>query len=356
VHIGQKYTAFYGRDRFDRLREESLDASLTHQSARSQTIAAGSLYHLDGRSLGQDKDEIQPLVRVRGEAARAKALLRDPEVGIARDLVMWAPSADRSEILANIGDFVGEARAKHEQGITRSFAKAKIDWSPGAAPATGQAAKLHTELVFSAPDGRIKAGKTGTLTLKVTNTGNAPAFRVRAMSDSDYTYFDERELFFGRIDPGKTREATLELSVDKHELSRSDRIAFMLADQHGSELVDKRPSIEIHGVGIDRPRLAYSYQVIDLPQKSKRKGLKGKVSLPPMTPNGDGALQVGERVRLRVRVENLGSGAAQDPMVQLTNESGEAVFLNSARAKVGKLDPGAHKEIDLDFEVRAIPS
>ena len=52
------------------------------------------------------------------------------------------------------------------------------------------------------PNTTIRGGEEGVLTVEVTNSGDAPAYRVRALSDSDYRYYDERELMFGKIAPG----------------------------------------------------------------------------------------------------------------------------------------------------------
>ena len=65
----------------------------------------------------------------------------------------------------------------------------------------------------------------------MTNIGTAPAYRVRAESTSDYDYFDERELLFGKIKPGETKTAKLKLSVSAYELSRIDRIDFDVRGQ-----------------------------------------------------------------------------------------------------------------------------
>ena len=343
VFIGEKYSSWYGRERFDRLREESLDSSLTNQRASRPAAASPTLYYLAPGSVGERDDEDKPLTQVKGEKARADRLLSDAEIRLAREFLLWAPSSDRGRLVAQLDDFVELQRKAEEARITKSLGKKKIDWAAGEAPTGGKAAKLAVDLAIDAKQGRIAAGKTGTITVTVTNNGDAPAYRVRAMSDSDYAYFDERELFFGRIDPGQSRKATLELSVDEHELSRSDRIAFAVHDQHDSPLAGERPFLDVHGIGDARPRLGYTVQIID------------DMRVSGVTGNGDGALQIGEKVRLRVEVENLGQGVSRDTLVQLTNASGEALFLRNARAKLGELAPGASAVAELEFDLKQMP-
>src|SRR5690606_29157065 len=132
-------------------------------------------------------------------------------------------------------------------------------------------------------------------------------------------------------------------SVAAHELSRTDRIDFHVLSQHGAKLAENsRTSIDVSAEGIARPGFAFGYQIIDDP------GLVSGGT--PVVGNGDGLLQVGERVRLRVWVQNSGAGDAKDARVQLRNGSGDALFLHEGRGKIGELAIGKHDFVDLDFE------
>lgn len=344
VYIGEKYSSYYGRDRFDRLREESLQSSLTNRRARRVEAPPPVIHYLGRGSIGSSAEDDARLATVKGEAARTRALLRDPEIRLAREFLLWAPSSDRRELVERLPEFLNAQKELEDDAIARSFGKKKVDWSSGPAPAPGKGGKLEATVTIDKSGGRIQAGETGTVTVEVTNKGDAPAYRVRAISDSDYAYFDERELFFGKIEPGKTVKRTLELSVDNHELSRSDQMAFMLHDEHGSEVLGAAPTVDIHGVGHTRPRLAYTAQLLD---SDRIKGVVG---------NGDGALQVGERVRLRVQVRNVGGGTAKEALVQATNRSGEALFLHEGRAKLGEIRPGEEATAELEFELKSAPS
>src|SRR5690606_40864457 len=48
-----------------------------------------------------------------------EALLEDPEIRMARDLVVWAPSPSRDAILARIDEFVGKQSALEERSEER---------------------------------------------------------------------------------------------------------------------------------------------------------------------------------------------------------------------------------------------
>lgn len=346
VFVGDEYLAYFGRKRFDLVREESLSSHLESSKTTPQPIAAGPLYFLQEGSIGTHSNGEAP-VRVELEEntdKRVDLLLQDPELRMARDLAIWAPSPRRSDILANLPQFMAEQAKIEDARIAKSLATKSIDWSDaasGPAPVAGTAARLQMKLSTDKPNHVIRGGENGVLTVELTNVGDAPAYRVRALSHSDYNYFDERELLFGKIMPGETKKATLKLSVSAFELSRIDRIDFDVLGQ-GATLEAGTPTwIDVAAQGVPRPGFAYGYQVLDDP--AIHKSISG---------NGDGLLQVGERVQLRVWVQNSGPGDARDARVQLRNGSGDAVFLHEGRGKLGKLAVGKADFVDLDFEVQ----
>ena len=361
VWIGSEHIAYFGRDRFELLREESLSQHLVSNAALNDKTAFGPLYFLDRGSVGEDgeatgqDDDVPPETakdKPVGERNKTKKkkndksdsrtaiLLEDAEIRIARDLVLAATSSDRDDILANVSGFV-RTQTDVEQGrIAQSLTARGVDWARGPEKQTG-APKLEVKATTDKAGNVIKGGEKGTVTVTVTNTGDAPAWQVRAITDSDYRYFDERELMFGKIDPGQSKTYAVKLSVSEHELSRTDRIDFHFFDQHGSKLAaGSQTSIDVSAQGLARPQFAFGFQVID--EEGAGKNIQG---------NGDGMLQVGERAKLRVFVKNVGDSPALDTWVTLRNLAGESVFLHSGREALKKLEPGAVRSVDLDVEV-----
>lgn len=356
VYIGEEYIAYEGRKRFDLIREEALATHLTSKRVdAAQKITAGPLYFLGYGSVGEesatskdpkDAKSKQPRPRpTRSEDMSAELALEDPEVRMARDLVVWAPAADREGILARIDEFVGQQEVAEDERIRRSLAARGIDWSAGPPLSGGRAPVLKVSLITDKASDLIRGGDSGTLTVTVTNIGDAPAHQVRAISSSDYGYFDERELLIGRIDAGQSKTATLKLTVAEHELSRTDRIDFSIRDQHGARLdPSSRTGLEISSEGLPRPLFSFGHQLLDDP--SLGGAIKG---------NGDGALQLGERVRLRINVRNTGEGPALDAWVNLRNLAGDAVFLHSGREQLKGMKAGESRVVELDLELRKAP-
>jgi carboxyl-terminal processing protease len=348
VWVGDDQISYFGRSRFDLLREESLASHLESETAKAQKVSFGPLHFLDQGSVEPKKaNEPKPKPKAAKDDAdkRTSLLLEDPEVRIARDLVLWAPSADREELLSKMGDFVEQQKDIEQQHIATSLTARGVDWVRGTKPATGTSAKLSVKVKMDKSGNVIKGGERGTVTVTVTNTGNAPAYQVRAITDSDYRYFDERELLFGKIEAGASKSFAVKLSVSEHELSRTDRIDFHLFEQFGAKLAEgSNTTLDISAEGLARPQFAYGYQVLDDPS------VGGNVH-----GNGDGIMQVGERVKLRVNVSNRGEGPALDTWVTLRNLSGEAVFLHSGRERLKEMQPGDHRVVDLDIEVKEAP-
>ncbi len=370
VWVSDEHVAYFGRERFDLLREESLSDHLESDKAEALRRSPFTLHFLDQGSLdpdappkgsskkkGADEAEQEARLERMSQVAPAREadktgtvdertaiLLEDPEVRMARDFVVWAPSTNREELLGRMDEFVKQQQEVEQRRIAASFGVRNIDWSPGPKPTAG-AAKLHMAIACDKPRNTIKGGEEGTVTVTVTNRGDATAYQVRAITDSDYRYFDERELVFGRIDPGASKTFTVKLAVGENELSRTDRIDLHLFEQHGAKLAaGSQASIDISAEGLPRPHFAFGYQVLDLPTKGT--AIDG---------NGDGVWQVGERVVLRVHVSNKGDGPALDTWVNLRNLSDEAVFIHTGRERIKKLDVGESRVIDLDAELRSAP-
>ncbi|MEZ4450344.1 MAG: MXAN_5808 family serine peptidase [Nannocystaceae bacterium] len=361
VYVGEEYIAYHGHKRFDLVREEALASRLTNKKIdASQKITAGPLYFLGYGSVGDDankdakgeKDKDGKKVRrkaLSGDEVTAEVALEDPEIRLARDLVVFAKSSHRDGILGQLSDFTAMEGRQEDERIRKSLGTRGIDWSVGARPEGGKAARLKVSLATDKAGNTIKGGESGVLTMTVQNLGDAPAYQVQAISDSDYSYFDERELLIGKVDPGQTKTATVKLSVSEHELSRTDRLDFSVSEAFGAKVTgDSQTTIDVSALGLARPAFAFGYQLIDDPAA-------GGSGANKIVGNGDGALQLGERPHLRVHVQNIGEGPALDAWVILRNNVGDAVFLHSGREQLKAIAPGESRIVDLDFEVRKAP-
>ncbi len=350
AYIGEKHMEYFGRRRFARLREADFRRALAGMTAADERgPRLGPVYYLAPGSVGLESTKAQG--KETPEAARSRILLDDPEVRIGAKVALALPRGTTTVDPASVAPVVRALADAEQARIAGSLERLGIDWSPpppGAEPAT---AELRVAFVGAAETGgaaptfTVEAGKTSKVTVAVTNLGTAPAYRVRAMTDSDDPYLDEREFLFGRIDPGTTKQQSIEIAVAEHERSHSDRVLLSLAAAGPVKVASGSPDhFDLVAKGLARPKFAVGLQIVDDPALGK--AIRG---------NGDGRLQVGERVEVRVDVRNDGPGDALDTWVTLRNRSGAPVFLHTGRDRLETLEAGARKTARLDLELRDRP-
>ncbi|MFU8807160.1 MAG: hypothetical protein ACNA8W_25350, partial [Bradymonadaceae bacterium] len=172
-----------------------------------------------------------------------------------------------------------------------------------------------------------------TITAEITNKGRQTLHRVKALSQSDNPALKNHEFIFGKVEPGKSKKWTIELTIPKDSASRHDRMTLSLSDAERE--FDGEYAIDVRIEGHDRPHFAFSYEVID--------------------GTGDGILQQDEEVTFRIFVENVGEAASDDAIVYLRNLSREAIYLHTGREKVGEIPVGESRQVDFNFSVRSAP-
>ena len=160
VWVSKEHISFFGRQRFDLLREESLSAHLESDKAEQlRRSPFGPLHYLDQGSLDPDDPDKKTGQQARADRRSAIApprddadedtdqrttlLLEDPEIRMARDLVLWAPSSGPRRDPGQDGSVrraatERRARADHGQPVgTRDRLDPRGQARLGARPAAG---------------------------------------------------------------------------------------------------------------------------------------------------------------------------------------------------------------------------
>lgn len=285
----------------------------------------------------------------------------DFPIEFARDLArQLQPNVAADAQLSGATSFIETVRQKELAKVTEELKKLGVDWSaPDAKAAAGPAKNdFVVEAKTDHESDVVRAGESMNLTVTVTNKGDAPVYRLRAVTESDNPYFNEKELVFGKIAPGETKSATAPMSwceiegrkiattaplpknpkrvcqIPKVALDRSDgvKIHFDAVGGHTPPTAELRPTIE----SLPRPQFQYSYQVSD--------NLEGS--------NGDGLIQRGEMVTIFLTVKNVGKGRSLDTQANLSNRSGDGVLLKNGRFQLDGMDPGDVREVAFTFEVQ----
>jgi carboxyl-terminal processing protease len=204
-----------------------------------------------------------------------------------------------------------------------------IDWRSG--PAEGPVrTEVAVELSEQLP---LTAGQKASVSVSVTNHGTSPLLRLLATSRSDFRPLEDKELAFGRVDPGQTIERSFEFKVPKDALSRMDDVIFSFEEAGGRAVPSTGLRFEVEA--LPQPHFAYSVQMVDI---------EGG--------NGDGALQVGEKVQLIVDIDNVGEGKSLSTYATLKSLSGKQIFLLRGREKIGEMPAGEQRQAVFEFEVR----
>ncbi len=335
----------------DRLfpRESDLSAHLTNTRALGDQRAAEILQYYF-------PEEEREQLRLRGADDIADDGFReDFPVHFVRDLLSAAPRSGRHEELADAHGLIERDRAEQVSLVSHALQPLHIDWDAGTDAGPSD---LAVTLSTSKPNDTGEAGEPFDLTVTVTNRGANPVYRLEANTKSDNPLFENRELVFGRVNPGETRTWTAPLGICEYEgyrpgttswpapgthraclvprasLSRLDGIRLEWSESHGHvPHGDASLRASIHG--LERPVFAYGWQVAERPG----------------TGNGDGRVQRGEQMTMYVTIRNVGPGRSFVTRADIRNLSGEGVLLHDARFNVDNMMPGDERHVAFTFDV-----
>ncbi len=252
----------------------------------------------------------------------------------ARDFLVQAKTIHARESVSASKAFLDKVRASEDKKLSAALEKQGVDWTAG--PGAGPAAQLQLTLQTTSGDAKIPAGTTVKVRGVVKNTGTTPAYRVRAVLESDNPIFDENEMVFGKIGPGESKSYELSVKVPTSSFTRTDVLKGTLFSQRGSAKGNAAEMV-LNIEGKARPMFAYSYQTID--------DQKGS--------NHDGLVQRGEQVRTLITVKNIGVGRSIHTEAVLRNGTGqEGILISAGRFDAKDLGPGETKTFSFVYEVR----
>lgn len=258
----------------------------------------------------------------------------DFTIEFARDMLAQARGGRRAELVESSKAYFETVRQEQDKKVGQALEKLGVDWSRG--PASPPEGELEMTLAPEGGSAKVMAGDKMTIRGTVKNTGKTPLYRVRAVLHSENGLFDENEMVFGKIEPGASKTYDLHVKVPKSMVTRADRVRAEVSAQGAIKSNDAQMVVDV--TGKKRPLFAYTYQTID--------DVQG---------NGDGRVQKGERVRLLVKVKNIGPGAALRPEATVRNGSGQDGILISAGRfeRKEELPPGGEWTTSFVYEVGA---
>ncbi|MEI6806705.1 MAG: S41 family peptidase, partial [Myxococcaceae bacterium] len=240
----------------------------------------------------------------------------DFEIRFAKRLLQTSHGATRQSLLTDAKTLVPLVVSEESQKIQSALQKLGIDWS---IPAQISSKPKLAVRVVSKP--MAKAGGHLKINLEVTNTGSEPIYQVYGVSKSGTPLFADREFFFGRLAPKQKRTWEVDLELPKDVASRQDFMRVIFSANHQKDTASLDVPLVI--TGLAKPLLAFSYQI--------------------------DPIKLGQKSKVRVKVKNIGSGIAEEPVVLLKNKGQSELFIFEGRQKIKALKPGQTGDAVLSF-------
>jgi carboxyl-terminal processing protease len=292
-------------------------------------------------------------------------------IKFGRDFVAHSQPGKRLDQLRAAKGMVAETRATELAKVAAELRAMQVDWSDAPAdvpPAADGATKnpnvdVKVETVLpgkggapATPSSEVVAGEPMQLRITATNRGTATLYRLNAVTQSDDPMFDNKELIFGRLEPGRSRTAVAPLGwcelegykagstaplpkdapricrITRDSLTRADGIKIHFDEARGRAPADSETRVTVKA--LERPVFAYSYQIAD-----NRKG------------NGDGRLQPDESLTMYLTVKNVGRGRSFETQANLRDLSGDGLLLHEGRFDISNMMPGEVRKVQFTFDV-----
>jgi carboxyl-terminal processing protease len=287
-------------------------------------------------------------------------------IKFGRDLVSHVPQGRRQDQLRAAKGIIAETRSQELAKVSNELRAMGVDWSDAPADvATEKSAdpgnvdvKIETVLPShgGATSNEVTAGDPMQLRITATNRGSTTLYRLNAVTTSDDPMFDNKELIFGKLEPGKSRTAVAPLGwcelegykvgstaplpkdapricrVSRDSLTRADGIKIHFDEARGHAPADTDARVTVKA--LERPIFAYSYQIAD-----NRKG------------NGDGRLQPDEMLTMYLTVKNAGRGRSFETQANLRDLSGDGLLLHEGRFDISNMMPGDVRKVQFTFDV-----
>jgi carboxyl-terminal processing protease len=335
------------------MRERDLSKHLSSGGSQAPSVPAQVVrYYLP-------KEQRETLRELGGELEDEFQL--DYPTELARQLASKLPAGrDAAAQLRTVCVFIEASREAEVAKVSQELAKLGLDWTvPKDNPVPGPSKdELEVKVETDRSGNRVQAGEPMSLMVTVKNKGTTPVYRLRATTESDSAYYDEKELVFGKIAPGESKTAVTPLAwcevegrqagtlkprpenakrvckIPMDALDRSDglKVHFDAAGGHAPASVEIRPTI----LALARPLFQYSYQIAD--------DIQG---------NGDGLIQKGEQVTLYLTARNVGPGRSFETQANLANRSGDGLLLRKGRFEIDNMQPGEMREVTFTFDVES---
>ncbi len=269
---------------------------------------------------------------------------KDPVAEMAYEFLTHTTSLRREFMLKQALPWMKQKEADYEIELQKKLKEYGIDWesmkeSHGKANLTAQVFVQGAQTIneFQAATGQQAGGvphalgKAEEWVLKVTNQGSSPASQVRAKLRSLEPWLEGKEWVLGKILPGETKLWRTQIFIPAYLPACAHVGTVEIFEEHTKQSV--KVPVHVETSASPKPRLVYRYELVHDDHSS------------------GGFLQLGERVRLRLTVKNIGEGIAKDAQIFLQNVNAKGLYVTLGKHQLGTL--GSNQEVTKDFEILA---
>lgn len=275
------------------------------------------------------KEDDDDLTRGAKEYSKKPKIENDFAVQFAQDILLHVTGPARKAMLDEIKSTVSAADAAQEAEITKKLAALGIDWNGGKEDGKPQLKVAYELKKGGAPVREVRAGSEAMLELKVTNIGNGPLYKLIGVGRSESPFLESKEFVYGKLLPGETR--SWETPIKIPDALPTDDLTLEVAFEDEHKSIPTAIDAIIPVKGREPPRFAFTYTL------SQPAGSPLKTMVP---------------IGMNFQIVNTGKGqTSKDTVAQISNESGENVYIESGRATLGAMATGAAKAAPFKFHL-----
>ena len=283
-------------------------------------------------------------------------------VWFAREVAAHVQNGVRPDQIRQAHALIDGTRKTEFDKVAAELTAMGYDWSdapPDMAPLATPTPPANVDVSFETdkPSNEVIAGESMNMKVTVTNHGTQTLYRVYAITKSDDPLFDNKELVFGKLEPGASKTTMAPVgwcetqghkigssaplpkdllrvcSIPKDSLMRADGVKLHFEEARGRAPADT--DIHVGIKSLERPIFAYSYEIID-----NRAG------------NGDGRAQKGEGMTMYLTVKNIGGGRSYETQANLHNLAGDGLLLHEGRYDLSNMAPGESRKVSFTFDIQ----
>jgi carboxyl-terminal processing protease len=303
-------------------READLDAHLDHANVRQGDKPVAFLRYSEPREPEFDPDKVE-----------TDKFKEDFSISFAKQVIRaTGRTFERAAMLKKIAPTMTKVAKSEMDDISKELTKLGVDWSAGSTPS---ASTIDVKFETDKEKDAVIAGDSIKITATVTNTGKSTIHRFRGIVEADDGNLNEREFIFGRVDPGMSRSWSIDVDVPKFHSTREEHLKVNFGAAN-TEL-DVNKTFVLRTISRPSPHFAFNYFLDD-----SKKG------------NGDGILQPGETVSMKLMVSNTGKGAAEKTSAMLRNLNDAALFLKKGQDETKGIAAGTTHTFNFEFEVKEV--